>query len=218
MDYSQLIDIFQEKILKFKDKKIFATSSFQSHSLPMLHLIARFMPQMPIYFINTGFHFSETMVYKNQVSKLLGLEVLDLVSPIPKIAQRDAHGAFYFVKDPDYCCHINKVMPVDALLGNYEVWVSGVRKDQNANRSTLEYEMEGKNGTLRLHPMLEWNKKHIAQYIKDHHLPRHPLEAKGYFSIGCEPCTRHSTAEREGRWSGMNKTECGLHTELISKP
>jgi phosphoadenosine phosphosulfate reductase len=217
MPYEPLVDIFKEKVGKHSAKKMFVTSSFQSHSLPMLHLIAQFAPQLPVYFLNTGFHFSQTIAFKDQVAALLGLNVLDLVSPIPKIAQRDSQGLFFFVRDPDYCCHINKIMPVEPLLSQYEVWISGVRKDQNANRSNFEYEMEGKNGTLRLHPMLEWSKRDIAQYIKDHRLPRHPLEQQGYLSIGCEPCTRQSLSDRDGRWAGSLKTECGLHTELVSK-
>ena len=107
---------------------------------------------------------------------------------------------------------------MEPLLQQYDVWISGVRKDQNANRSQFEYEQKGKHNTLRFHPMLEWSARLIWQYIREHQLPKHPLETQGYLSIGCEPCTRKPSAEdRDGRWFGMNKTECGLHTDLVGK-
>ena len=104
---------------------------------------------------------------------------------------------------------------MEALLIEYDVWVTGVRSDQNANRKKFSLEGRGPHGTTRFHPMLEWNSKMIHEYRMLHNLPEHPLEQFGYFSIGCAPCTRKFGEDgRAGRWAGMKKTECGLHTDL----
>ena len=202
--------------------QLFASSSFQSHSIPMLHIISRIDPAIPVYFLNTGYHFPETITYKEQIADLLGIKVVDLKPALPKHLQRDEHGKLYFTSDPDLCCYLNKVQPLDPVLAEKDVWITGVRRDQNNNRDTLDYEEEAPQNTIRYHPMLDFDKKLIVQYLKSYNLPRHPLERKGYVSIGCEPCTKRVDFdaigdEREGRWSGLNKNECGLHTELMGK-
>ncbi|HLP13692.1 MAG TPA: phosphoadenylyl-sulfate reductase [Flavobacteriales bacterium] len=202
-----------------KGKKMFATSSFQTHSIPMLHIISTINPNIPIYFINTGFHFPETLLFRDYVTRQLKLNLVDLHSMVPRLQQRDGMGNFYFTSDPDHCCYINKTQPMEPLLWDNAVWINGIRADQNANRKNMQVEQKGPNGSLRYHPMLNWTSKMIYQYINEHRLPKHPMDEKGYVSIGCEPCTRKVdlTDERSGRWFGMKKTECGLHTDLVSK-
>src|SRR5690606_38040739 len=128
-------------------------------------------------------------------------------------------GQFYFTSDPDRCCFLNKTQPMEPLLIGYDVWINGIRADQNANRKDMLSEQPASHGAVRFHPMLDWSGKKIFEYINEHNLPRHPLEDKGYMSIGCEPCTRKIdlSNDRSGRWFGMNKTECGLHTDLVVK-
>lgn len=201
--------------------RLFATSSFQSYSIPMLHIISRIDASIPIYFLHTGYHFPETLTYKEQITALLGLNVIDLKPAIPKHLQRDTHGQLYFTSDPDLCCHINKVQPLEPVLAEKDVWITGVRRDQSTNREEMSHEEQAPQSTLRYHPMLDFDKRMIVQYLKAYELPRHPLELKGYVSIGCEPCTKRVDidqvgSERDGRWSGLNKTECGLHTELMN--
>lgn len=131
--------------------------------------------------------------------------------------QRTAEGKLLFTADPDYCCFLNKTQPVDGLLQQYDIWINGVRADQSKVRKAMKTEQAAPHGAVRFHPMLDWDSKMIYEYRKKYNLPTHPLEAQGYLSIGCEPCTRRVTAaanEREARWFGMNKTECGLHTDL----
>jgi phosphoadenosine phosphosulfate reductase len=200
-------------------KKMFATSSFQTHSIPMLHIISAINPGIPVYFINTGFHFPETLLFRDFVASKLKLNLVDLHSMVPRIQQRDGIGNFYFTSDPDHCCYINKTQPMEPLLHENAVWINGIRADQNANRKNMQVEQKGPNGSLRYHPMLNWSSKMIYQYINEHQLPKHPMDEKGYVSIGCEPCTRKVdlSDERSGRWFGMKKTECGLHTDLVSK-
>ncbi|MGL1887188.1 MAG: phosphoadenylyl-sulfate reductase [Reichenbachiella sp.] len=215
-------DEFKRNIQQYqKDgKKLFTTSSFQTHSIVLLHLLSRIDNTIPVYCLNTGFLFPETNEYKNQLAEEFGLNITDIKPDVPKSIQKDAEGKLLFASDPDRCCHFNKVQPMDKLLSDNDIWINGIRRDQNANRAKMRVEEPSKFNTTRFHPMLEWTNKMIFDYIKEYKLPKHPLEAQGYTSIGCEPCTRKPSLEmmeREARWYGMNKTECGLHTELVSK-
>ncbi len=209
------IDSYKERGLK-----LFTTSSFQTHSIPLLHIISTIDKTIPVYFINTGYHFPETVAYRDQIAELLGLNIISISSPTPRSAQKDAEGKLLFASDPDYCCHLNKVVPMEPILAEYDVWINGVRADQSKVRQGFSIEEKAPYNTLRFHPMLDWDMKTITKYMKEHQLPKHPLEDAGYMSIGCEPCTRKFDLEsytREGRWFGLNKTECGLNTELVKK-
>ena len=212
----------KERLTDYRNsgKSLFTTSSFQSHSLVLLHILSRIDKTIPIYFINTGFHFPETVRFRDQIGDQFGLNIIDLKSDIPKFMQRDSEGRLLFTSDPDHCCYLNKTQPVDAILMSHDIWINGVRADQSATRAAMKEEQPAKHGCIRFHPMLDWNAKMIWQYQKEHALPKHPLEEKGFVSIGCEPCTRKldpEMQEREARWFGMNKVECGLHTDLINK-
>jgi phosphoadenosine phosphosulfate reductase len=149
----------------------------------------------------------------------LGLGIV-LAIPGRVNARQPTDGQLLFTSDPDHCCYLNKTQPVDAILLSHDVWINGVLADQSATRAAMKVEQPAKHSCIRFHPMLDWNAKMIWQYQKEHNLPKHPLEEKGFISIGCEPCTRKldpEMQEREARWFGMNKVECGLHTDLINK-
>jgi phosphoadenosine phosphosulfate reductase len=205
--------------LHSEGKRLFVTSSFQTHSIPLLHIIARSALPIHVYCLNTGFLMPETLTFADEVCAYLGIELRQIFSSIPRYQQRDANGNFYFTSDPDYCCHINKVEPTARLLDTYDVWINGIRADQNANRRSMQTFQPTGSRAMRYHPMLNWSGKEIYDYIKTHNLPRHPLDAQGYASIGCEPCTRKALNDdpRAARWFGLNKTECGLHTTLAKK-
>ena len=210
------------RLRRFQDsgKSIFASSSFQTHSIPLLHMLSEFDRDIPVYFLDTGFHFPETRVFRDRISELLHLNLITIESPVPKIAQRDDNAVFLFASDPDRCCYLNKVLPMEPILIKYDVWISGVRRDQTYHRKGLSVEEQGIHDTLRYHPLLDWSAKMIWEYRQAYHLPEHPLEAKGYLSIGCVPCTRkyhEDTGKRGGRWTGMTKEECGIHTEFAKK-
>ena len=208
----------KEQLSKFKKegKSMFVSSSFQTNSIVLLHIISEFDSSIPVYFINTGYHFPETIVHKNKVASVLGLKVIDLVSRVPKNLQRDEQGNLLFTFDPDYCCFLNKVQPIESLLDKYDIWINGIRSDQSHDRNNLAVLHPTQGKAVRYHPLLNWSYDDLEKYIKKHKLPEHPLEARGYKSIGCEPCTRPAKdGGRDGRWYGMKKNECGLNTALV---
>jgi phosphoadenosine phosphosulfate reductase len=218
----KLLAPIQKKIEEYKKNglKLFMTSSFQTHSIPLLHIISRVDNSIPVYFLDTGYHFPETLAFRDEVTRLLGLNLKIARSHVPKAQQKDSSGRLLFTSNVDYCCYLNKVQPMEPVIDAHDVWISGVRADQNANRAKMEREIRTPGGKMRYHPILEWTSKMIHEYAVEHGLPRHPLEEKGYFSIGCEPCTQsvfEQSEERGGRWAGMKKTECGLHTDLVKK-
>lgn len=205
---------------KSEGKTMFTSSSFQSHSLVMLHIVSRIDNSIPVYFINTGYHFPETIQFRDFITESFGLNTIDLKPEVPKHMQVDSDGRLLFASDPDHCCYLNKTQPMDAVLRTFDVWINGVRADQSAVRAAMKIEQPAPYNTVRFHPMLDWNAKMIWQYQKEFNLPKHPLEEKGYVSIGCEPCTRRldpGMQEREARWYGLKKVECGLHTELVTQ-
>ena len=212
----------RDKIIDYKirGKQLFTTSSFQSHSLVLLHIISRIDNTIPVFFLNTGYHFPETIEFKEKITKEFDLNTLDIRSETPKYLQKGMDGKMLFTSDPDYCCFLNKIQPLETILKLNDIWINGIRADQSVNRSTMAIEQEAPHGVVRFHPMLDWTSKVIYDYRKRYDLPSHPLESQGYLSIGCEPCTRRldpEMQEREARWYGLNKSECGLHTDLVKR-
>lgn len=219
IDFAPHITEIQAQLDRFRAEglRVCASSSFQTQSVPMLHLLSRLAPEVPIFFLNTGFLFPETLALRDRLAAEWGLQVRELSARLPRLQQRGPDGRFLFASDPDACCEINKVAPMDAALGGFDVWVNGVRASQSATRAQMSTLQRTASGVLRYHPLLGWSAKMVHYYIEQHGLPRHPLEEAGYASIGCQPCTRRLSAdldERGGRWAGLQKTECGLHTTL----
>jgi len=219
------IQKFKENLAFYKSKnlRLFASSSFQTHSIPMLAILSQLAPEVPVYFLNTGFHFVETFQYRDEITKLLNLNTKSVSSSINKKQQLNMSGQFNYVNDQDHCCYMNKVVPMDSLLNIYDVWINGIRKNQSEQRAAMKVEEKASEHALRYHPMLDWSEKMIWKYIYDHNIPFHPLDLEGYNSIGCEPCTSKSNLEigrdknRNGRWEGIQKKECGLHINLVVK-
>src|SRR5690606_28984693 len=151
------IDAIRAQIQAYRDagKSMFTTSSFQSHSLVLLHILSRIDNTIPVYFINTGYHFPETVRFRDQVTEAFGLRTVDLKSDVPKYMQRDSDGKLLFTSDPDHCCYLNKTQPMDAILMSHDVWINGVRADQSAVRAAMKTEQPAKHGCIRFHPMLD---------------------------------------------------------------
>lgn len=201
------------KKLRNEGKKIMITSSFQTHSIPLLHICTSAIKGLPVIFIDTGFHFAETYAFRDELTKRWNLNLINVRAKTSKHQQVDEHGQFLYSNDIDYCCYINKVEPLDSAIKDYDIWIAGLRRDQTKFRQGLEPFVAQKSGIVKYHPILEWDSKMIYEYRKTHDLPAHPLEEKGFFSIGCFPCTQSvlSENERGGRWAGSKKTECGIH-------
>ena len=198
---------------------IASTSSFQTQSLPLLHIISQVAPEMPIFFLDTGFHFPETLTFRDQLTERLGLNIVTLKPEAGHDGFKRRYGDLYR-HDPDLCCYINKVEPLKRAQKGIKAWVAGIRRDQTPARRNIPIVSMQADGLYKICPLANWTSRDIFQYIHDHDLPDHPLLSQGYLSIGCAPCTRPVSAgeaERSGRWSGFDKTECGLHVGSSSQ-
>lgn len=192
------------------------SSSFQMQSLPLLHMLGRLAPHVPVIFLDTGFHFPETLAFRDRLVAEWGLN-LRVVRREPEPGEHRHRILDLPQIDPDLCCHMHKVEPMQRAMRDYRAWLSGIRRDQSQTRASIRTIEAGSDGLTRIHPFARWTGHDVSQYIARHDLPEHPLLAKGYVSIGCAPCTRPvqiGQTERAGRWSGRAKTECGLHTTL----
>ncbi len=193
--------------------KLVATSSFQTQSGPLLHIISETIPDLNILFLDTGFHFSETLSFRDRLINEFNLNVTNLTARMGHDGFRQQYGNLY-KNDPDLCCYINKVEPLQQAKANLDAWISGIRRDQTDNRSNTPLISIQKDGTYKICPMVNWTKQDIHNYNSVNKLPTHPLSDEGYTSIGCAPCTRPvkgSDNERAGRWTGLDKTECGVN-------
>ncbi|NML04950.1 phosphoadenylyl-sulfate reductase [Sphingomonas sp. G-3-2-10] len=190
-------------------------SSFGAESVALLHLVASVDPNIPVLFIDTGKHFPETLAYRDQVAELLGLNLRILTPDAETLARRDETGLRWSY-DPDGCCEIRKVAPLEKALVDFDATITGRKAFQASTRGNLpRFEIDGDR--LKVNPFASWTKADLEAYFETHNLPRHPLEAQGYLSIGCAPCTsvvKPGEDPRAGRWRGWEKTECGIHTPV----
>lgn len=193
------------------------TSSFGPESGVLLHMMSKIDPEIPVLFLETSFHFPETLQYRDDLKKLFGLKtIIDLrADKAKKEAFDKKHGGVPYEKDPDGCCQLNKVEPLDTALKNYKAWMSGIRRRQTDFRKSIRIIEEYEGGLYKVSPLANFTSRDAWWYLKEHKIPQHPLYEKGYLSIGCWPCTRpvqEGDDERSGRWAGKTKTECGIHT------
>lgn len=191
----------------FNHAEVMLTSSFAATSAFLLKLFSDINREQLVYFIDTGYHFDETLNYKQQLTDLYGLRVKS-ISAI-KEEHEFTTADETWKKNPDFCCYINKVKPLDLIKAKYTVWVSGLMEWQSDHRSTLNI-FENRGDILKFYPLLDVSREERDWFIEEHRLPFHPLVSKGYHSIGCTHCTVAGD-ERSGRWNNNPKTECGLH-------
>lgn len=191
----------------FTHDDVMLTSSFAATSAFLLHVFHRIAPWQSVLFIDTGYHFPETLNYKKYLTDLFKLDVQDIRADAWK--HEFTRNDQTWTKDPDFCCFINKVEPLESIKANHKVWVSGLMRWQTEHRSELNI-FEERNGILKFYPLIDVTKEDRDAYIRDHHLPFHPLVNQGYQSIGCVQCTKPGD-DRNGRWNNCPKTECGLH-------
>jgi phosphoadenosine phosphosulfate reductase len=192
-------------------------SSFGAESAVLLHLVASIDPGVPVIFLDTGKHFPETIAYRDQLAARLGLTDLRIVEPDADVlAKRDESGLRWSY-DPDGCCEIRKVIPLEWAMAGFDASITGRKAFQASTRNALPRFEVDPAGKLKVNPLADWTKADLDAYFAEHDLPRHPLEAQGYLSIGCAPCTskvKPGEDPRSGRWAGWDKTECGIHTPV----
>lgn len=192
----------------YKDfSKVLFTSSFGTTSVFLLHLFHEIKPEETVYFLDTTYHFNETIEYKERLTKLWNLKVVD-IKPEEWKNKFTADDKTWNT-DPDLCCSINKVEPIDKIKVDFEIWVSGLMSSQSQHRENLKV-FEQKEDIIKFYPLIDKSEKDAQEYIKKHQLPEHPLLSQGYNSVGCFHCTVAGKG-RSGRWVNKSKTECGLH-------
>lgn len=201
------IERFSKIFEVFEDDRILMTSSFGATSVILLHMLSKVKPEHPVYFIDTGYLFDETVKYREQLKERLKLNVID-------VKAKENHHRFTqenltWKYTSDLCCFINKVDPTEKLKEGKDVWISGLLRFQNANRRKLQV-FEQRGELFKFHPIIDMTKEEVQAYLLIHELPLNPLVYQGYGSIGCTPCTAKGEG-REGRWLNSSKTECGLH-------
>ncbi len=188
-------------------------SSFGAESVVLLHMAAVIDPMTPVLFVDTELLFTETLVYQQEVSERLGLRNLQIIRA-KDIEEKDPHGALRF-SNPDACCALRKTAPLQNALEGFDGWITGRKRFQAGTRAAMEFfEVEEGTGRIKINPLAHWAPEDVRAYMDENRLPRHPLVAKGYPSIGCAPCTspvQEGEDPRAGRWRDQTKEECGIH-------
>ncbi len=195
--------------------KIALVSSFGTEAAVLLHMAAGIDPGLPVVFLDTLKHFPETLDYRDLLIARLDLTNVGSQAPRPQRLKIDDPDGSLHARDTDYCCHIRKTLPLLASLRGFTCWITGRKRFQADSRQELSL-FDVQDRWLKFNPLADWTRKEIVAYFDFHDLPRHPLEAAGYSSIGCAPCTRSVSAGqdiRAGRWAHSDKTECGIHFE-----
>ena len=190
-------------------------SSFGAESVVLLHMAAVIDQSTPVLFIDTQMLFTETLVYQAELSERLGLRNVHIIRAAEQdVSRHDPYGALH-LSDTDACCNLRKTVPLNNALANYDGWITGRKRFQSGTRAKLDFfEVEDGTGRIKINPLAHWAPDDVLAYMDENRLPRHPLVAKGYPSIGCAPCTspvKPGEDPRAGRWRNQDKDECGIH-------
>ena len=194
------------------------TSSFQAEDVVVLHMVRQIKPDVPVIFLETGYHFPETLVYRDRIAAEWNLNLVNVEAEIT-VAEQESKFGILNQTAPDRCCGLRKVEPLFRALGSYTTWVTGLRREQSKTRANLQtrefFTLPTGHILAKLSPLAEWTTRDVWRYAEENQIPLLPLYEKGYTSIGCAPCTSlpfDSNDPRSGRWSGQ-KLECGIHLQ-----
>jgi phosphoadenosine phosphosulfate reductase len=181
----------------------------------LVHLAADEIPGIDVVFIDTGYHFAETLGTRDAYAATQDITLIN-ITPVQSVPEQDAEfGARLHDRDPNKCCAMRKVEPLNRALSNYDGWVTGMRREDAATRAGIEViEYDAKRDKVKINPLADWDGSQLDSYVKTNHVMLNPLRQLGYVSIGCEPCTKlvaPGEDPRSGRWAGTDKVECGLH-------
>ena len=214
------IDLLRAMIEKEYPGRIAVTSSFGAEAAVLLDMVARVDPSVPILVLDTGKLFPETYEYIDKLTRYLKLSDVRLYRPSDEdVMARDPDGDLYR-RDPDACCHMRKAEPLGQALRSFDAWITGRKRFHGAERSKLRT-IEAQDGRIKVNPLATWEQGWIDDTFEERDLPRHPLVAEGYLSIGCTTCTAPVAPGehmRSGRWRGAGKTECGIHCGARTLP
>ncbi|MBX6324255.1 MAG: phosphoadenylyl-sulfate reductase [Rhodospirillaceae bacterium] len=195
--------------------RIALVSSFGTEAAVLLHLVATVAPRTPVIFLDTGKLFGETLRYRDALVARLGLTDVRSVRPDERdLAAGDPEGVLWS-EDPDRCCFLRKVLPLRRALAGFDAWINGRKAYHGGLRTGLPL-IEAADGRVKVNPLAGWSRAEIGAHFARHGLPHHPLEADGFTSIGCLPCSSRAQPReglRAGRWRGLGKTECGIHLD-----
>ncbi|MCB0705904.1 MAG: phosphoadenylyl-sulfate reductase [Saprospiraceae bacterium] len=197
----------------FRPEEVLLTSSFGANSAFLLAQVSKMRPTQAVHFIDTGFHFEETLAYRNTLADKLNIRVVNVL-PDPTDHQK-VEATQLWSSDPDACCDLNKVQPLNEVKKQFKVWISGLMGFQTPYRAGLQV-FEKQGDLLKFHPLIDISEADFQAAFAEMDLPAHPLSACGYGSIGCTHCTKKGDG-RSGRWAEEQKTECGLHPDFFSK-
>jgi phosphoadenosine phosphosulfate reductase len=190
-------------------------SSFGAESVVLLHMVAVAKPDTPVIFIDTQMLFTETLVYQQEVSERLGLRDVRVIRASDAALKSTDPAQTLHRRDTDACCALRKTRPLQSALQGFDGWITGRKRFQGASRAGLDFfEVEAGEKRLKVNPLAHWTRRDISTYMEENRLPRHPLVARGYPSIGCHPCTAPVAPgddPRAGRWPDEDKSECGIH-------
>lgn len=194
------------------------TSSFQAEDVVVLHMVRQILPEVPVLFLETGYHFPETLAYRDQMAESWNLNLIN-VWPEKTVAEQESQFGILNQTAPDRCCALRKVGPLFQALAGYGTWVTGLRRQQSKSRATLEpvedFALPGGQKIAKLNPLVDWTTRDVWYYAQAHDIPLLSLYDLGYTSIGCAPCTSlpsDPNDPRSGRWGG-HKLECGIHIQ-----
>jgi phosphoadenosine phosphosulfate reductase len=218
------IAVLRQAVTELLPGDLAIVSSFGADSSVLLHMVSEVDKTLPVYFLETGKHFPETLEYVETLKRQLGLTNVIALHPDAKDIERFDPAGDLWETDPDSCCHIRKTEPLDATVSGFGGWVTGRKRYQTAERGVLPHFELTSDDRIKVNPLAYFSDADIVAYKAQHGLPEHPLYNIGYKSIGCAPCTSvvaEGEDPRAGRWRGLNKKECGIHFDFngaIAKP
>ena len=202
---------------RYQEERIVYASSFGAEAIVLIDLISQVKPDAHIVFLDTGLHFLETYEVIDKMEARFPSLKIERKQPALTLDEQGAqYGTALWKRDPNQCCQIRKVIPLREALSSKEAWISGLRREQSPTRQNTEFvNDDAKFGNIKICPLIHWTWDEVWKYIRENNLPYNQLHDQNYPSIGCFPCTQpvgEDGDSREGRWTGMSKTECGLHT------
>jgi phosphoadenosine phosphosulfate reductase len=210
--------LVNELLATARAEDVCVTSSFQAEDMVVVHMVRQVLPNVPVIFLDTGYHFAETYEYRDRLAQDWGL---NLVNVLPKLTVAEQESQFGILNQtaPDRCCGMRKVGPLFASLEPYRLWFTGLRREQAKTRANLQpvdtFTLPTGTQLQKISPLADWSTRDVWHYAAEHNIPLLSLYDKGYTSIGCEPCTSlpfDPNDPRSGRWGGQ-KTECGIHVQ-----